>query len=182
MSRIAVKNDYFEWMCDLVRRGRYDGRISYDRLLRYLHNTDFIYTIRGDVDRAYDGIGLRHRFALQNDTYDYDYIMETLRGSCSLLEMMIALAIRCEESIMSDPRVGDRTGQWFWKMITTMGLGGMTDDMYNEIHIDWTIGRFLARDYEPDGTGGLFRVRDSGYDFRKITIWKQMCYFLDTIM
>ena len=35
--------------------------------------------------------------------------------TCSVLEMMIALAIRCEEHIMDDPDVGNRTGQWFWK-------------------------------------------------------------------
>ena len=42
---------------------------------------------------------------------------------CSVLEMMIALSMRCEEQIMDDPDIGNRTGQWFWDMIDNLGLG-----------------------------------------------------------
>lgn len=42
---------------------------------------------------------------------------------CSVLEMIIALAIRLEEHIMDDPDIGNRTGQWFWDMIVSLGLG-----------------------------------------------------------
>ena len=41
--------------------------------------------------------------------------------------MMIALAIRCEEHIMDDPDAGDRTGQWFWSMLVSLGLGSMDE-------------------------------------------------------
>lgn len=54
------------------------------------------------------------------------------------LEMIIALAIRLEEHIMDDPDIGNRTGQWFWDMIVSLGLG-------SEGLID-VIRRFLNRD------------------------------------
>lgn len=182
MTREAVRDDYFDWMYHMVTDGRYDGPNSYRRLLRYLHNCDFVCSMKSDKDRVYDGTSLRHRFAIRCDKYPYNYIEQSLDGPCSVLEMMVALAIRCEETIMSDAKLGDRTAFWFWKMINTLGLGGMTDNNYDEIHVDWTVCKFLDRDYEPDGTGGLFKVRGTKYDFRRMTIWKQMCCFLDTMI
>lgn len=183
MSRIDVKSDYFEWMFDLVCKDRYSRSNSYRKLLAYLHDEEFTYTMTADVDRAYDGVGLRRRFALsQEDVYDYEYVIECLRGTCSVLEMMVALAIRCEEQIMDDPTVGNRTGQWFWKMIVNLGLGSMNDSHYDEIHVMWTIDRFLSREYDADGHGGLFIVKDCERNLRRVPIWEQLCYFLDTMI
>ena len=182
MSRVKIRNDYFYWMVNVVSEGRYSREHSYEELLFYLHNVEFVYTIVNDADRASDGIDLRRRFALRFPRDEYNYIIKCLDGPCSVLEMMIALAIRCEETIMDDPMVGDRTGQWFWKMIVNLGLGGMTDARFDERFVENAIVRFLNRDYEPDGLGGLFRVRDCEYDFRYVEIWNQMCYFLDTML
>lgn len=182
MTKQIVRDDYFEWMYRMVSDGRYDGPNSYRKLLRYLHNCDFVCHMRSDKDRLHDGTGLRHTFAMECGKYLYSYVMQSLDEPCSILEMMVALAIRCEKTIMLDAKLGDRTAYWFWKMIATMGLGGMTDTNYNEIHVDWTVCRFLDREYEPDGTGGLFRVRNTTYDFRRMSIWEQMCCFLDTMI
>ena len=96
--------------------------------------------------------------------------------------MMIALAIRCEENIMDDPHMGDRTGQWFWGMITNLGLGGMTDESFDIDSASRKIRRFLDRKYEPDGTGGLFTIPRCSVDLRTVEIWYQLCWFLDTII
>lgn len=182
MSYVNVKRDYFEWMYDLVCGGRYKEPNSYRKLLTYLHSVDFTYRIRNDADRAQDGVDLRRRFALQNEEYYRDYIRKALNGQCSVLEMMIALAIRCEESIMADPQKGDRTGQWFWKMINNLSLGSMVDYRYDERYVEDVVDKFLKHKYDIDGRGGLFMVKNCDLDFRKLPIWRQMCYFLDTIM
>jgi hypothetical protein len=96
--------------------------------------------------------------------------------------MMIALAIRCEESITDDPRKGDRTGQWFWGMVRNLGLGGMYNDIFDAQIADDIIERFLDREYEPDGRGGLFTIRDCDCDLRDAEIWHQLCWYLNTIM
>ena len=98
---------------------------------------------------------------------------------CSVLEMMVALAIRCEETIMDNPAYGDRTAQWFWGMIRTLGLYSMTDDRFDQEYVDMVIDRFLNRDYEPNGEGGLFKINNCKYDLRKIEIWYQLCWYLD---
>ena len=86
--RDDIINEYFEWLFDLVCDGRYIN-ISFRKLLMFLHDTEFIFSIQKDENRAYDGIELRRRFGLQK-RYSQDYIDEYLFGPCSVLEMMIA--------------------------------------------------------------------------------------------
>jgi hypothetical protein len=95
--------------------------------------------------------------------------------------MMVFLAIRCEETIMDDPGIGDRTRQWFWNMVINLGLGSMTDDNYDKQLVTNVLERFLNREYEPDGTGGLFVVSDRDCDLRDVEIWHQLCWYLDSI-
>lgn len=181
--RDKINNEYFEWLFDLACKNRYSKRESYRNLLVRLHNTDFRYIIPKDENRAEDGISLRHRFILLNGYEDsYDRIMRYLDGPCSVFEMMVALCIRCEEDIMDDTRYGNRVGQWFWGMITNLGLSLMKDDKFDERFVDNVIERFLNREYDPDGKGGLFRIRNCNRDLRDVEIWCQLSWYLDTIV
>ena len=179
MNREEIENAYFEWLYDLVDGKRFSSKVSYRKLLSYLHTREFTYIIPKDKNRAEDGITLRYRFAKTTDYFDY--VMDSLTGPCSVFEMTAALAIRCERTIMDDPQFGNRTGQWFWEMITSLGLGSMTDNQYDRGYVDEVIDRFLNRKYEPDGRGGLFTVRNCDRDLRKVEIFFQLCYYLDTI-
>lgn len=183
MNQNEVTNAYFQWLYDWVCEDRYHPDISYKKLLMHLHRTEFTYTIKKDQNRAEDGLNIRYRFAktvLTNEPIDY--VLNCLDGPCSVLEMMIALANRCEEDYMDDPAFGDRTVQWFWGMIANLGLGSMIDTRYDKRHVDEVLYTFLNRKYERDGRGGLFRIRDSHEDMRKVEIWYQMCYYLDTFV
>lgn len=182
MTQNDVIDEYFGWLFSLVCKNRYSSQFSFRKLLMQLHNTVFRYSIPKDQNRAEDGINLRWRFVCENEFPDhYETIMSYLDGPCSVLEMMIALALRCEENIMDDPNIGNRTSQWFWHMIVNLGLGSMTDDQFDKIFVEETIERFLDRRYEPDGRGGLFTVRDCGTDLRTVEIWYQLCWYLDSI-
>lgn len=172
MTRPDVRADYFEWLFNLVCKDRYSDRISFRKLLQYLHNVEFTYSIPKDSNRAADGVDLRYRFTSR----------QCLWGPCSVLEMMIALAIRCEEDTMNDPRYGDRTAQWFWGMINSMELGGMTDANFDEEYVANSVNRLLKRQYAPNGKGGLFTIRNCQYDLRNVEIWHQLCYYLDTLI
>lgn len=180
MPGYRLNEEYFEWMHALVSDNRYSKSISYRKLLTYLHNTEFVYSIRKDRNRAQDGICLRDRFV---DLKGYaPYMSDYIDGPCSVLEMMVALAIRCEESLMDDPVLGDRTGQWFWGMIRSLGLGGMYDSLFDECLVRDIVTRFLNREYEPDGHGGLFTIRNAHRDMRDIEIWYQMHDYINTIL
>ena len=98
-----------------------------------------------------------------------------------MLEMMVALAIRMEEDIMVNLEYGDRTGQWFWGMIRSLGLGKMTDHRFNQRKFDSIIDIFMNHEYESDGHGGLFAIEDCEYDLTKEEIWTQMNWYLNTL-
>lgn len=178
-----IRIDYFEWLYSIACGIRFSERISYRKLLTHLHAVPFRYLIAKDQNRAENGKDLRYRYALIcNYSESIDEILDILEGPCSVLEMIIALAISCEEDIMDDPNLGNRTGQWFWGMINNLGLGSMMDDKYDEYLVDDIITTFLNREYQPDGRGGLFTIRGCDCDLRDVEIWIQMCWYLDSIM
>ena len=41
---------------------------------------------------------------------------------------------------------------------------------------------FLNRQYEADGRGGLFIVRNSRFDLRTVEIWYQAMWYLDEVL
>ena len=177
-TKDKINNEYFEWMLDVVYNNKYSKEISYRKLLMHLHNTEFVYSIPKDENRAIDGVDLRYRFALLKN---YKEASNYIEGPCSVLEMMVALSIHCED-IMDDPNFGNRTGQWFWGMISSLGIGSMTDERFDRRFVDYILKRFLNREYEPDGRGGLFTIKNCDRDLRTVEIFYQLCYYLDTIM
>lgn len=179
MTRSELNSKYFNWMCQLVLDRRYSKSLSYRKLLRFLNCVDFSYTIPMDGNREGDGIDLRYRFGYENSYENSEIATYLDNRPCSVLEMMIALAIRSEEHIMDDPDIGNRTGQWFWNMIVNLGLGSMTDAKFDEDYANEIIKRFLDRRYARNGEGGLFTVEHCNRDLRTVEIWYQMCWYLD---
>ena len=174
-----INDEYFDWLCEVVDSKRFSKHVSYRKLLMHLHNIEFTWFIPYDDNRADDGIMLRRKYALaHHDEGLSDYIS----GPCSVLEMMAALAIRCEESIMDDTLFGNRTGQWFWGMIRNLGLSPMNDSNFDADFVDDVIARFLNREYEPDGKGGLFTIKNCDHDLRTVEIWRQLSWYLGSIM
>lgn len=175
------KDRYFKWLVGIVGNNNY-----YSELLNELHSIPFKPIMAKDINRKKDGYDLRGRFARHikpdGDFDDWNAIQMDLSGRCSILEMMIALAIRCEETIMDDPTKGNRTAQWFWKMINNLGLSQMDNERFDKKYVDMVIRVFNNRDYESDGTGGLFRIKNCDKDMRNIEIWNQLCYYLDTLI
>lgn len=177
MLESELKNRYFEWLCGLVcGRGE---RAAYKRLLLTLHSTEFTCIISQDTNRAVDGVVLRRRFIAENNIIDESPFYT---DPCSILEMMVALAVRCEVHIMDDPDIGNRTGQWFWSMVESLGLKKMTDDRFDKQLVDIRIKNFLNRTYRPDGKGGLFTVPNCKHDLRDMEIWYQMCWYLNDLL
>lgn len=176
--RDRINDEYFEFLCELVDINRFSRQVSYRKLLMRLHDIEFTYFVPYDDNRADDGIQLRRRFALIRDDMS---LSNYISGPCSVLEMMVALAVRCEETIMDDALMGNRTGQWFWGMIHNLGLSPMSDRKFDREHVDDVITRLLNREYGPDGEGGLFKVKNCSRDMRTVEIWCQLSWYLDSI-
>ena len=179
MSNVNIKKQYFTWLCEQIFDSEHP-RIKYSYLLERLYNTDFYWIIANDSNRAEDGIYLRNDFAYDNDIPDY-VVSHELNPRCSMLEMMVALSRRCEDSIMHNDIYGNRTSKWFWSMIRCMGLEDMINPCYDEVVTAYCIKNVLERRYEPDGSGGLFRCEYGHRDMRYIEIWYQMMLYLESI-
>lgn len=175
---MRIKDKYFNWICGLIDYDESDDILSHLELLRYLFDIEFIYIIDKDADRAIDGIDLRYRFGYEMG-YSRDFIERHLDDKpCSVLEMMVALSIRCE-NITDNPYDNDRAEQWFWTMIKNLGLYDMTDSTFDEEHISHIIDKFLNRKYSYNGEGGLFTVKNPKEDMRDVEIWYQTMWYLD---
>lgn len=175
------EKEYFDWLCSFVCDDEYDQinqSKSYSYLLEHLYARPFIAVVPRDTHRIYDGVKLRSRFCTDHG-YSEDMLADTMDGqSCSIFEMMLALSLRCEDTIMCDDSFGNRTGEWFWTMLVNLGLGHMSNAHYDETEVDYILERFVNREYSPQGEGGLFVVKNPQSDMRKVEIWYQMCWYL----
>lgn len=173
-----LNSEYFEWLCSLIRDSKPKKNVSYRNLMVYLYHTEFSFILPMDENRCVDGIDLRYRFGYEHNI-EAPVIASYLDNSpCSVLEMMVALAFRCEEHIMFNPEDGVRSGRWFWQMIQNLGLSEMYDSKYDEELVNSIIWRFLNRGYDHDGEGSLVYIPNSQYDLRTMEIWYQMMRYL----
>lgn len=181
MLKDEIREAYFEYLYWMLCENKDVGFITYRQLFDNLHKAVFTYTIPKDANRYSDGEELRRRFYFRQDPqlYTLDECEEHLAGQCSVLEMLAALSLRCEESIMSDPAYGDRTKQWFWNMLGNLGIAGMSDDKFDKEKFDKVMYRLLNRVYRHDGTGGLFKIPNAPEDLRHVEIWTQLLWYLD---
>src|SRR5690606_21972367 len=109
-----LENLYFNWLCaKIIRVEVPTPSLTYWKLLRVLHHTEFVWLIPGDDNRAEDGLELREEFltesGLPNEPEWWD-------AACSILEMLIAFSRRCQYS------TSHTAAFWFWQMIENLGL------------------------------------------------------------
>ena len=179
-EKSKLENEYFDWMYHLVGNdNKVRNRISYRKLLHYLNSVIFVPIIDMDDNRRVDGIDFRYRFAYEEGYPDSFIDLYFNDRDCSILEMMIALSYKVEEEITDNYLYGDRTGQWFWSMIISLGLNKMTDSLFDEKYCEEVVDRFMSRNYDYNGKGGLFTVQNPYRDMRDVDIWCQFMWYLN---
>ena len=163
--------NYLDWLSEIAIPDGHQ-RDCYQKLMSALYSEDFYWSVSNDENRAEDGEQLRKYYE------DEMGILCEKQGPCSVLEMLIALAIGCENYIMYDPDEGDRTDIWFWGMIENLGLDALDDWAFNYEEFNAIIRRFLDRKYDKDGYGGPFFIENFERDMRKLELWYQLNYYL----
>ena len=177
---IDLAKRYFKWLTDKVDTSEYPVK-DFRYLLKHLHSVFFISIMEMDENRESDGMDLRYRFGYEKDI-EPEQIHQTIdTRPCTVLELMVALAMRVEEHIMYDEDEGDRTGRWFWDMIESLGLSYMTNDEYDAGRVGKIIDQFIHRKYRKNGEGGLVTLPDCPQDLRKVEIWYQMQWYLNNV-
>lgn len=176
-----MTDDYLNWIYTRVIVDEIYKGLSYEQLFNCLYSMQFRPINPMDENREQDGIDLRYRFA-DAMGIPYGQIACTIDSRpCSVLEMMAALAFRCEDQIMTDDAYGDRASWWFFKMLDSLGLIDMDDQNFNRNKVVFVVDRLNNLDYSSDGKGGLFYIPNSPVNMPKTDIWYQLMAYLKTL-
>ena len=165
---------YLNWLYSQVAsvKTRTKHRTFWE-LFRQLHETIFVAVVPHDENRIADATDLRYEFLA--DTEDEQGDLEWMRSPCSMLELLIILS-KALAFEMDDP-----VDIWFWHLIEVLKIEQFNDREYNESsreEIANTVDRVIWRTYKPNGEGGLFPLRDSARDQRKVELWYQLNAYL----
>lgn len=180
MKRTASRvKKYYRWLISKVCDASHPHR-AYSRLFERLWKTEFYYSIFLDKNREKDGTYLRYRYGCETGDRELEDLLSD--RPCGVLEMMVGLVQRCEEGIMSYPGVDDGMPSWFWNMIESLGLSDYDDERYDDRQAEIILSRFLNREYQPNGKGGLYFLPEAREDLRKLEIWKQMHLYLNKLI
>ena len=175
-----LENLYFDWLVSRVCNSY--QKAEYYELLQALYYIPFRWYMNRDENREADGEALRYDFEDILSVRPRRRLDDILPFKCSVLEMLVALSVRCEETIMSDPDEGDRTAKWFWTMIFNLGLEDMRNNRFDWYYVKERTDIFMERRYSRDGSnGGLFVVPNPPRDMRRTEIWYQMNWYLDDL-
>lgn len=185
-----VKETYFLWLCTLIKNRRF----NYWKLARELHNKKFRWSVPNDDNRCGDGLYLRQTF-IEQEGLDEDHleVVGFLKGECTVLEVLVALAQRIDFQTYDLDTQENKTSKWFFEMIGNLGLDKFPDENsrgdrlseLDELRIDEILEGWLDRSYAFDGTGGLFplkrhnRHKGRMRDQTTVEIWYQMMAYLE---
>lgn len=173
---MEIKKLFFDWKYYLVGQDK-----PYFKLFNKLDNIEYKYILSMDENRLIEGIELRYIIANDLGIDTKDVMAEYDSNKCSVLDMLIALSIDCEEKIMWDPDLGNRTDKWFWEMLTNLNLQNMTDELYDDDYVEEVILKWLNRDYDYCGRGNIFYIKNPRQDLRKIDTWYQLRWYIEDI-
>lgn len=184
----SIKDEYFNYLTEDVLGPTHNGKL-YSILYYTLNNIEFYAKIERDKNRAESAYTYRMIFL---QLYKEKFPKETASISSSSIgdigfsympsffEVVIYLAK--DLAYITDGSTDTKyLSKWFWIMMENLGLesywdGNTTDSDINIIKA--TVRRVLDRDYDENGVGGLFPLRETSVDQRKTELWYQANYFL----
>ena len=167
---MSLREYYVSWI--LREIGGYYPR--HQRLIRYLHEIPFKYSIPRDRNRAGDALFFRANFL---DEIGSDNARKIENDPCSVLEVLASLAIRIDNEYVGDPSES-RPDKLFWEMICNLKLDQFDDRHFYPDEIDELVSKWLNRDFDYDGRGSIFPLRQPKRDQRDVEIWVQMNDYL----
>lgn len=170
----GTNDPYFNWLCMLTGINGVGIHKNYAKLAHALHYEQiFQPKLPMDANRGADGLQLRLDFIVEHGSWG----SAMNRGPCSMFEFLVAMARRMN-FLMFDDKTHHYTEFYFWKMMENLGLNKVTDDKWDYMNGDFfvedAVWRINTRQYQADGSGGLFPLKRPEKDQREVEIWYQM--------
>lgn len=159
---------YMTWLYSRIERVGYP---SYYKLMEILFNTEFNHDTPNDDNRAAEGLHLRRDFL--EETGKYNVSSNWIEMDCSMLEMLVALSERMSFLLDQDPA-------WcFWSMLENVELDCFDDDsVVDPEEIEDILETINMREYDYDGTNGLFPLENPSKDQREEELLYQMYAYI----
>lgn len=174
MPSAPLDERYLNWLYSQVAsvKTRHKHRTFWS-LFRQLNDTIFVAIVPHDENRIADARDLRYEFLA--DAEDEQGDLEWMRKPCSMLELLqiLSRALAFE--------MDDRAEIWFWHLLEVLDLERFNDREYDtaaQEEIATTLDRVIWRNYERNGHGGLFPLRNADRDQRKVELWYQLNAYL----
>lgn len=161
-----------DYMRFLILRANLQQFKDLEKIFKLLHNISFSYVLYRDNNRAEDGVALR-KIYLENN-YLADHLLKMFQNrECSVLEMLIGLAIRVDNEYIGDP--GEEHPEYFFiEMIENLGLCRLKQGPHMN-RVVYTIAKtWMDRKFKRNGQGSPFPVKYDDRDQRELEIWDQM--------
>ena len=141
---------------------------KYLYLVSAITDVEFVWRHPMDENRAIDGLELRQDF--EYETGEFLDKSSGLMPNCTFFEMLAALSIRCENQLMRNLSVGDRTSKWFFEFLDNLEL---LDERLREDDIKDIAEGFM------DGDIDMFPLKNKGIKQKNEQIWKQLSAYIN---
>ena len=150
---------------------------QYFNLVIELFKHPYVPMIKNDENRYKDALALRYEFRVERN---YGYLKRLNDYPCSFLELLVSVGQRMDYGLTDGTESCIST--WIFLMLDNIGLSRYTDDYFenedeayqSRMEILSILLRFDNRDFEYDGTGGLFPLKHPHQDQRETELWFQM--------
>ena len=187
MGNQPVKDLFFAWLYDLISDKK--ARHGYIQLCRVLYEKRFRWSVPNDDNRLEDGLILRETFILEEDLdQDHLEVRYFLEQPCSVLEVLIGVAQRLNDTMYDLKDHANHTSRWFKELLDNLTLDKFIDnpegnneplDPMADCEVEEILETFLGRTYDFHGNGGLFPLKKRPLKNQQLVeIWYQMMTYL----
>lgn len=182
-----MNEEYLEWLLQQAGVTNDPDGTGYSMLCGILQDKPFYPLVEMDENRWEDGMRLRLDFVEETEKYAPDQyycldMLDSLLGGCTVLEVLVVMAEKMNYEMLDSSHEAT-VGKWMEELIGNLGLDMYTDSevMNNEnayFEIERVIDRFVFRQYNWRGEGGLFPLRNPRYNQTEIELATQMNNYL----
>ena len=153
------ESGYYIWLFELV-----GNNPNYSKLIYHLDTIPYRWIFTLDANRSAGGLNLRSRYSYEASVEEED----VRSGPCTVLEMLVGISEHMVDQI------GNDISTWFWVLMNNLKLSQFTDSEYDARRVETIINNWLNHNYQSNGEGSLFPLKNYHGDCRNMEIWVQM--------